>query len=1075
MLTASCCSSRHAAAASRSPRVEGSAVGENDGSRSWSDSIFEELSKLETLCAEEGRQVRQQQQTILRLQQDNARLRDRLLRLAEADPESKCAADDNIFHNRHCHRLLALPSSSSSSDSGIGIGIDKNRWKEEGAPCQATLPSHSKGSAALALALDSRPNNNKNSSSDSNNNNNKGKSVSVSPLLALLPALALDNGAALTSEGILLDESLGGDDEVLQNVHFMEHKKDTFRVAHAPIERPDSETLVDPPSRSPSPSSEDLGTSSLEAARNFFKQHKSSSTLVVEVTASEVNQMRWETLICGLLRPAYQYSIHDVWQQKVSGSGVLRGSTVNLLDKSPTLRRVDGKGRPIVEEVEEADGGSWCSERFVFHPNSWFRMVWVFLSVLLLSHDVVATPLQAAFDIRLAGGHSLILWASVVFWACDFILTFFTAVYVEGYLNYSLRVIALEYIRSWFIFDAVLVFLDWIQFVTWLVDGADLNSETGSVHGLARFFRILRLFRVSRIGKMGVVLGDLLSMSSAGVLLYAGMVKVIVLVLVCIHISACWWYNVGTMDDGWVIREDLQETGSDHSYAIAVNWMLSRFSGTSPALMLSVKEVTTLELLSSIISDMLGLTCCTLLVAQAVNTVHHAMDMHATEVQRTCCRFLRDRRISVGLANKTKGFAAAFARNALRRDHLQAEVDLIKSLPESMQVDLHEEARGVVVCVTDELMASINSVSRAALRELTHLAMIDVFVSNNEVVFYPLSGCNRVLFLDQGSLRYTQHSDDDPGFMGARLSSLLQSHKLVAKGEGISEGVLWTKWHHCGELLSTTSCRTMALQPEQFGQTMRSYSDLFWLAANYSKKFVWLLNDRPETASDLMKVNFRFICPESERTVERSRKEEHHIFLSHYKVEAGTEATLMQEAMINMIEKDPYHPANDFAVPVFLDSENLTDLRMLKSHVKKSHNLVLLLTPKVFTRPWCLVEIVTACANGIKILPVEVQRPGMKFVYPDDEFYLDLWKNLSLGSADVKWLKEMGIDHQQLGAAIRYVFENIAQPFSPHKSASIRQAELWAIMARCSEREGEGGPNNNNNNNTMLEIDAMSG
>ena len=39
---------------------------------------------------------------------------------------------------------------------------------------------------------------------------------------------------------------------------------------------------------------------------------------------------------------------------------------------------------------------------------------------------------------------------------------------------------------------------------------------------------------------------------------------------------------------------------------------------------------------------------------------------------------------------------------------------------------------------------------------------------------------------------------------------------------------------------------------------------------------------------------------------------------------------------------------------------------------------VLLLTPGLLSRPWCLLEIVTAIDSGVVIVPVEVQRPGIK-------------------------------------------------------------------------------------------------
>lgn len=67
--------------------------------------------------------------------------------------------------------------------------------------------------------------------------------------------------------------------------------------------------------------------------------------------------------------------------------------------------------------------------------------------------------------------------------------------------------------------------------------------------------------------------------------------------------------------------------------------------------------------------------------------------------------------------------------------------------------------------------------------------------------------------------------------------------------------------------------------------------------------------------------------------------------------------------------------------------KDLKDLSDLKRHVAMSHNLVLLLTRGVLTRPWCLLEIVTATKAGAQVLPVKVDEPGEGFEFPDDAFY----------------------------------------------------------------------------------------
>ena len=80
-------------------------------------------------------------------------------------------------------------------------------------------------------------------------------------------------------------------------------------------------------------------------------------------------------------------------------------------------------------------------------------------------------------------------------------------------------------------------------------------------------------------------------------------------------------------------------------------------------------------------------------------------------------------------------------------------------------------------------------------------------------------------------------------------------------------------------------------------------------------------------------------------------------FLSHYKVEAGSDARYIAD-MIRGIA----------AQPAFLDSENLVDLRTLFEHgVHASDVIVLLATKGVLTRPWCLLELWEAHRMSIPV------------------------------------------------------------------------------------------------------------
>ena len=64
---------------------------------------------------------------------------------------------------------------------------------------------------------------------------------------------------------------------------------------------------------------------------------------------------------------------------------------------------------------------------------------------------------------------------------------------------------------------------------------------------------------------------------------------------------------------------------------------------------------------------------------------------------------------------------------------------------------------------------------------------------------------------------------------------------------------------------------------------------------------------------------------------------------------------------------------------VFLDSDQLSDLRMLIDHVKASEVLVLVQTAEVLLRPWCILEIHAAVTAQIPIVAVSMRGKGYDF------------------------------------------------------------------------------------------------
>merc|ERR1712139_61144 len=120
-------------------------------------------------------------------------------------------------------------------------------------------------------------------------------------------------------------------------------------------------------------------------------------------------------------------------------------------------------------------------------------------------------------------------------------------------------------------------------------------------------------------------------------------------------------------------------------------------------------------------------------------------------------------------------------------------------------------------------------------------------------------------------------------------------------------------------------------------------------------------------------------------------------------------------------------------------------------------NLMLLLSKNVLTRPWVLVEIVTAVEAQVPVVPVLLLKGFDQFRFPDDDYFDGLLTGKTLSNSTMQFIEECGIDVHTLKGALQHVFKSIAVPYSPHRPASIRQAELQAVLQHCNANSRNSG------------------
>ena len=159
-------------------------------------------------------------------------------------------------------------------------------------------------------------------------------------------------------------------------------------------------------------------------------------------------------------------------------------------------------------------------------------------------------------------------------------------------------------------------------------------------------------------------------------------------------------------------------------------------------------------------------------------------------------------------------------------------------------------------------------------------------------------------------------------------------------------------------------------------------------------------------------------------------------FLSHHKLACAMEARYLKSELERALGAE-----------IFLDSDDLKNLRELGQHVVDSDVLVLLQSSEVLLRPWCVYELHTAIDAGIPIVAVTVASKGYDFAQAG-QLMLHLDTMLEAGSPGAsKVLDEVGVDLKAAAWKLSSTVPNvIAVPFNPSASQNAIAAAVLDLI-----------------------------
>lgn len=172
------------------------------------------------------------------------------------------------------------------------------------------------------------------------------------------------------------------------------------------------------------------------------------------------------------------------------------------------------------------------------------------------------------------------------------------------------------------------------------------------------------------------------------------------------------------------------------------------------------------------------------------------------------------------------------------------------------------------------------------------------------------------------------------------------------------------------------------------------------------------------------------------------------IFLSHFKTEAAAEARVLKTELqraLNLATSD-----------VFLDADNLSDLRKLLDSVANSDAVFLLYTKGVLSRPWCIAELHAATQHDVPIIIVSIENAfkgvggidGIIEILDDFPNYLS-----NTNSTAELTLTELGLDTVSVASDIKAAIQSCeVLSFNPHLSSTIMDAQVLQMANMLVDR-----------------------
>lgn len=214
----------------------------------------------------------------------------------------------------------------------------------------------------------------------------------------------------------------------------------------------------------------------------------------------------------------------------------------------------------------------------MFNPETLGKRSWDILLVFFVLYTTCVVPYRVCFHRDASGGFATFESVIDVGFSIDIVLNFFTGIYLpNGDISYDMRIVALMYVRGWFIVD----FFSTIPLdqVAKLFGVASTSSKALLSAKLLRGLKVLRLFKLARLRRLSKMFSTLEEAVNTNQSMLS-LVKLTLLMLIVAHFVACIWFATGSQggDESWIHKFKYDDTERrDYAllqYVASVYWAI---------------------------------------------------------------------------------------------------------------------------------------------------------------------------------------------------------------------------------------------------------------------------------------------------------------------------------------------------------------------------------------------------------------------------------------------------------------------------------------------------------------------